>query len=78
VAVVADSGGVYALYDADHLHHRAVTAAVKKETGPLVLPAPVVGELDYLLREFLSVEAELSFLYAVSSPWPKGSACAAC
>jgi hypothetical protein len=67
MAVVADSGGVYALYDADDLHHRAVTAAVKKETGPLVLPAPVLGELDYLLREFLGVEAELSFLDDVLS-----------
>jgi len=40
---------------------------VKKETGPLVLPAPVLGELDYLLREFLGVEAELSFLDDVQS-----------
>src|ERR1700722_19290166 len=62
VALIADTGGIYALYDASDRHHRAVRRAVEAEDGPLVLPAPVLGELDYLLRTRLGVEAELRLL----------------
>jgi predicted nucleic acid-binding protein len=67
MAIVADSGAIYALYDAADRHHRQVVAALKKHSGPVVVPAPVLGELDYLLRHFLGVDAELSFLDDVRS-----------
>lgn len=65
--LVADSGAIYALYDADDEHHEAVVASQERERGPIVVPMAILGELDYLLREFLGVDAELDFLDSVLS-----------
>lgn len=64
MTVVADSGALYALYDADDRHHRAVRQAVERQlkTTSLVIPVVILAEVDYLLREFLGVDAELDFL----------------
>jgi uncharacterized protein len=62
VAVVADSGALFALYDADDKHHEAVRKVVNEVRGPLLVPTAILAELDYLLRHYLGVEAELAFL----------------
>jgi predicted nucleic acid-binding protein len=62
MTLVADTGALYALYDADDIHHAAVCRALENERGPIVIPVVILGELDYLLREFLGVDAELDFL----------------
>lgn len=62
MTLVADSGALYALYDAGDRHHRGVRDVVETEAGPIVVPAAVLPELDYLLREFLGLDAELDFL----------------
>jgi uncharacterized protein len=66
-SIVVDSGAVYALYDADDLHHAGVRAVIEQHRGPLVLPLVLLSEIDYLLREFLGVDAELDFLASVDS-----------
>jgi uncharacterized protein len=65
VSLVADTGGLYALFDADDAHHQAVRRVVEQERGAILVPVPILGELDYLLREFLGVDAELDFLDGV-------------
>lgn len=62
MAIVADSGGIYALYDADDAHHPDVTVVVDQEPGPIIVPMPILAEVDYLLREHLGVDAEIGFL----------------
>jgi predicted nucleic acid-binding protein len=62
MALICDTGGVYALYDADDSHHIAVRAAVEAEVGPLFLPSILLAELDYLLTTRLGPDAELEFL----------------
>ncbi len=62
MSLVADSGALYALYDAGDRHHRRVREVVEEAAGPIVVPAAVLPELDYLLREFLGLDAELDFL----------------
>ncbi|MFQ5743332.1 MAG: type II toxin-antitoxin system VapC family toxin [Acidobacteriota bacterium] len=62
MTLIADTGGLYALFDADDRYHGAVRAVVEKERGPIVVPAAILAELDYLLREFLGVDAELTLL----------------
>jgi predicted nucleic acid-binding protein len=64
---IADTGALYALYDADDANHAAVLAAIKKHKPALIIPVVILAELDYLLREFLGIEAELDFLSAASS-----------
>ena len=62
MAVVADSGGIYALYDIADVHHVAVRHAVENDSGPIVVPVAILAELDYMLRTHLGVEAETAFL----------------
>lgn len=66
MTLVADTGALYALYDADDIHHAAVCRTLENERGPIVIPVVILAELDYLLREFLGVDAELDFLRGVS------------
>ena len=65
--LIADSGALYALYDADDLFHEAVRVVVAGHRGPVVVPAVLLAEVDYLLREFLGVDAELDFLRSLES-----------
>lgn len=65
MTVIADSGAIYALYDADDRHHDAVRQAVESNRGPLVVPVAALAEIDYLLREFLGIDAELDFIRSV-------------
>ena len=67
MSLVADTGGLYALYDADDAHHAAIRDIVHEERGPIIVPSAVLGELDYLLREFLGIDAEIDFLDGLSS-----------
>jgi predicted nucleic acid-binding protein len=38
VTIIADTGALYALYDADDLHHTAVREVLERERGPIVVP----------------------------------------
>ena len=66
MALICDTGGIYALYDADDIHHIAVRAVVEAEAGPLYLPSILLAELDYLLTTRLGPDAELDFLEGLS------------
>jgi len=59
MSLVADTGGLYALYDASDEYHEAVRALIKTESGPVIVPTAILGERDHLLREFLGIDAEL-------------------
>jgi uncharacterized protein len=62
MAIVADSGAVYGLYDKRDASHASIRAAVEKARDVLVLPAPILGEIDYLMRVRLGNQALLRFL----------------
>ena len=62
MALIADSGGIYGLYDASERKHQAIRAAFEAERGPIIIPMAVLSELDYLLRCKLGVAAELDFI----------------
>jgi predicted nucleic acid-binding protein len=67
MTLIADSGALYALYDADDEHHSRMLRAVERERGSIVIPTAILSEIDYLLREFLGVEAELDFLESLQA-----------
>ena len=50
MSLVADTGGLYALYDADDAHHTAVRGILQKEPGPIIVPSAILGELDVPLH----------------------------
>jgi len=55
MALIADSGAIYALYDARDRHHRAVAQAVDRESGPILIPVAILAEMGYLLRVRLQI-----------------------
>jgi hypothetical protein len=50
MAIIADSWAVYGLYDRRDASHRGLRTAVEEARDVIVLPAPILGEIDYLLR----------------------------
>jgi predicted nucleic acid-binding protein len=67
MAVVCDTGAIYALYDADDAHHAACRTLVEVEPGPLFLPVVLLAEIHYLLTSRLGPEAALEFLESLES-----------
>lgn len=62
MAIIADSGAVYGLYDRRDAFHNGLRAAIEAARDPIILPAPILGEIDYLLRVRLGNAALLRFL----------------
>ena len=67
MAVVCDTGAIYALYDADDEHHLACRSVVEAERGPLFLPVVLLAEIDYLLTACLGGAAALEFLESIEA-----------
>jgi predicted nucleic acid-binding protein len=65
LAIVADSGAIFALYDRKDRHHKAVRRVLDAERSLVVIPSAILGELDYLLRQHLGIHAELDFIESV-------------
>ena len=65
MALVADSGALYALYDKRDRNHRAVREALQAEDGPILIPAALLAEIDYLLRVRTGIAAEQRFLEGI-------------
>lgn len=61
MALLLDTGTVYAYYDRSDRWHRAAAELVAAEAGGLLLPAPVVPEVDHLLGVRLGAEARRLF-----------------
>jgi uncharacterized protein len=65
MALIADSGAIYALYDARDRHHVAVTAAIEEESETIIVPMAILAEIDYLLRVRIGSRAVLRFLEGI-------------
>lgn len=65
MAVICDTGAIYALYDADDAHHIECRSLVEAERGPLYLPVVLLAEIDYLLTSRLGRDAALEFVESV-------------
>jgi uncharacterized protein len=65
MALICDTGGVYAMHDADDAHHDEVKSVVQVERGPLLLPVIILAEIDYLLTSRLGIDAALDFLNSI-------------
>jgi predicted nucleic acid-binding protein len=65
MAIIVDTGPLYALADADDQHHRAIAKFVAATRETLIVPSPVVPEVCYLLTEYLSADAEIKFLQSL-------------
>ncbi|MQC19007.1 MAG: PIN domain-containing protein [Chloroflexi bacterium] len=57
MALILDTGVVLALLNAKDRHHRACVDLVNRTHEPLVVPAAILGELDYWVCKHLGVSA---------------------
>lgn len=60
--IVADTGAVLALLDADEEHHRVLRRAFEAAPHRWILPWAVLPEVDFLVASQLGARAEEAFL----------------
>lgn len=66
--IIADTSGLYAIFNRRQPEHQAARAAVERDGGPLVLSALVLAELDYFVLARLGAPAEQKVLAELRSP----------
>ena len=59
--IVADTGAIVALVDADDRYHRALRASYEADPDAWVLPWAILPEVDYLLAEHVGSRAGDAF-----------------
>jgi hypothetical protein len=67
MAILVDTGPLYALADEDDQYHEAVVGYVSATNEALIVPGPVVPEVCYLLLEYLGAKAEMQFLRSLAN-----------
>ncbi|MGH7556693.1 MAG: type II toxin-antitoxin system VapC family toxin [Gemmatimonadota bacterium] len=60
--IVADTGAILALVDADDRHHRVLLDVFEQDPEDWMLPWAILPEVDYLLASHVGPDAELAFL----------------
>lgn len=60
--IVADTGAVIALVDADDRHHPLLKELLERGPDPWLLPWAILPEVDYLLRTHVNARAARLFL----------------
>jgi hypothetical protein len=60
--IVAETGAVLALVDADDRHHRTLRALFREDPAAWVLPWAILPEVDYLLGAHVGRWAQEAFL----------------
>lgn len=65
--IVADTGAVLALLDANDRHHAVMLEIYDRDPGAWVLPWAILPEIDYLLATHVSPRAEEAFLADLAS-----------
>jgi len=65
--IVADTGAILALIDADDRHHGTLRRLFEDGRNPWVLPWAILPEVDYLLSAHVGAHAEESFLADLAS-----------
>lgn len=60
--IVADTGAIVALIDADDRYHEAMTSLFDENPSAWTLPWAILPEVDYLLARHVGAAAALAFL----------------
>ena len=64
--IVADTGAIVALLDADDIHHDALVALFEEDPAAWVLPWAILPEVDYLVTRYLGAATAEAFLRDVA------------
>ncbi|HEY3733833.1 MAG TPA: PIN domain-containing protein [Streptosporangiaceae bacterium] len=66
--IIADTSGLYTIFNRRQPEHQAARVAVERNGGPLVLSPLVLAELDYFILTRLGARAEQKVLAELRSP----------
>jgi uncharacterized protein len=66
--IIADTSGLYAIFNRRQPEHEAARIAVERDGGPLLLSPLVLAELDYFVLTRLGARAEQKVLVELRSP----------
>lgn len=66
MTIVADTGALYALIDADDAWHQSVLEWWRSNKMSIVVPVTVLPEITYLLQNRIGSVAELAFVRSVA------------
>ena len=66
MSILLDTGIVYAFYDRSDAWHVKARALVESEQRGLILPAPVIPEVDWLLGRRLGERSRLTFYEGIT------------
>jgi len=66
MALLLDTGILYAYYDRSDSWHKRTVELLRSEEGQLVLPAPVVPEADFLIGKRLGAKARRTLLRGIA------------
>lgn len=64
--LIVDTGPVVAAANRKDTNHRACVELLENATGPLILPAPILSEIGYMLASRVGAQAEADFLRDVA------------
>ena len=64
--LLLDTGILYAFYDRDDAWHKRARSLFEKEQGALIVPAPVIPEVDHLLGSRLGAKAQFALYEGLS------------
>ncbi len=67
MAVLIDTGILYAYYDRSDSWHKRTLTLFRAEQGALVIPAPVIPEVDHLLGKRLGKAAQAALYRGLSA-----------
>lgn len=67
MAVIVDSGPLYALADTSDRHHNEVARYVGDSNEVLIIPALVLPEVSYLVNKYLGVQVEVQLLRSIAA-----------
>jgi predicted nucleic acid-binding protein len=65
--IVADTGAIIALIDADDKHHKEMVALFEDDPAEWVLPWAILPEVDYLVLKHVGARAEQAFVRDIAS-----------
>jgi predicted nucleic acid-binding protein len=65
VAILLDTGILYAYYDRSDSWHNGALDLFKQERGSLIIPAPVIAEVDYFLSQRVGQAAQWAFYQGI-------------
>jgi uncharacterized protein len=60
--IVADTGAIVALVDADDRHHTVIAQLFEDDPGAWILPWSILPEVDYLLSRHVGTHAAAAFM----------------